>query len=75
MRLSADKKRALSMLAGYPTGCTEAIMLAHDFTVAMLAELVRDGLVIAETESVRAGHQPMTVTRVKITDAGRRALA
>jgi hypothetical protein len=27
----------------------------------MLAELARDGLVTAETETVRAGHQPLKV--------------
>jgi pyruvate carboxylase len=41
----------------------------------MLAELARDGLVTAETETVRAGHQPLKVTRVRTTDVERRALA
>jgi hypothetical protein len=41
----------------------------------MLVELARDGLVTIETETIWAGHQPITVTRVRITDAGRRTLA
>jgi hypothetical protein len=32
------------MLAGSPLGCTEAIMLAHGFTVEILERLVLDGL-------------------------------
>jgi hypothetical protein len=75
MRLSAEKRRALAMLALSPLGFTEAIMLAHGFTVAMLAELASDGLVTMETETVRAGRRPVKITQVQITDAGRRALA
>ena len=31
MAMSADRRRALRLLAGSPHGCTEAIMLAHGF--------------------------------------------
>jgi hypothetical protein len=39
----AEQNRALRMLAGSPLGCTEAIMLAHGFTVETLGRLVLDG--------------------------------
>jgi len=32
MRLTAEQRRALRLLAGNPRGCTEAILLAHGFT-------------------------------------------
>jgi hypothetical protein len=48
MAMSRDQRRALRLLAGSPLGVTEAIMLAHGFTNAMLDALVRDGLATAE---------------------------
>jgi hypothetical protein len=56
-------------------GCTEAIMLAHGFTVAQMVELVRTGLATATAERVVAGSRKLEVARVRITDAGRKALA
>jgi hypothetical protein len=69
-----DRRRALKLLASYLDGCTEGIMLAHGFTVAQMVELVRAGLAGASSERVRAGRDIAEVTRVRITDAGRRAL-
>jgi hypothetical protein len=70
-----DRRRALELLASCRDGCTEAMMLAHGFTVPQMVELVRAGLATATAERVRAGKREMGVARVKITDAGRRALA
>jgi hypothetical protein len=56
-------------------GCTEAIMLAHGFKIELLVELVRAGLATANTERMLASGRPMEVTRLRITGAGRRALA
>jgi hypothetical protein len=39
-----DRRRALELLASCPDGCTEAIMLAHGFTIEQMVELVRTGL-------------------------------
>jgi hypothetical protein len=75
MAISRDQRRALQMLAGSPLGATEAMMLAHGFTNAMLDALVRDGLATAERRAMRAGRQPIQVTWFAITDAGRQALA
>jgi len=50
-------------------------MVAHDFSIEFLAELVRDGLATATTERVRAGRKSLKITRVRITLAGRRALS
>jgi hypothetical protein len=63
------------LLAGSPLGVTEAIMLAHGFTMEMLDALVRDGLATAEQREMRAGRQPIKVVWLTITDIGRQALA
>jgi hypothetical protein len=70
----ATRRRALELLATSRDGCTEAIMLAHGFTVEQMVEIVRAGLATAKAERVVAGRLPMEVTRVRITEAGRRAL-
>ena len=68
---ATDRRRALELLAwSARQGCTEAFLLAHGFTVELLADLVQAGLATAQTERARAGGQ----TRMYITDAGRRAL-
>jgi hypothetical protein len=70
-----DRRRAFELLASCPDGCTEAMMLAHGFTIPQMVELVRAGLATATGERVVAGSRKMEVARVKITDAGRRVLA
>jgi hypothetical protein len=72
-----DQRRspALEVLAGSSRqGCTEAFLLAHGFTVELLVNVVRAGFATMQSERVRAGGQPIEVTRVHITDSGRRAL-
>ena len=62
--LSADRRRALRLLAGSSQGRTEAILLAHGFTIEMLIVLVRDGLATATPETVHAGRRPIEVVRM-----------
>jgi hypothetical protein len=70
-----DQHEALRMLAGSPHGCTQSVLRAHGFAIGMLLSLVVDRLAGAEAEKTRAGAQTITVVRLRITDAGRRALA
>jgi hypothetical protein len=65
---TTERVRALRLLARYPNGCAEAVMLAHGFTVVFLAGLVRGRLVTAE---LNAAH----VVWMQIADLGREALA
>jgi hypothetical protein len=67
-----DKRRALELLAACHDGCTEAILVAHGFTIANIVELVRAGLASATAKRVIAGSRTMEVATVRITDAGRR---
>ena len=50
----ATRRRALELLAGSRDGCTEAIMLAHGFSIEMLVELINAGLVTAKSERIVA---------------------
>jgi len=50
-------------------------MLTHGIAIGMLRELVRDGLATAHRKKARVGRQIITAARLRITDAGRRALA
>jgi hypothetical protein len=70
-----DRRRALELLASCREGCTEAIMLAHGFTVEQMVELVRAGLASATAKRVVAGSREMEVATARITDAGRRVLS
>ena len=69
-----DRRRAFELLASCPEGCTEAIMLAHGFTIEQMVDLVRAGLASATAKRIIAGSREMEVATVRITDAGRRAL-
>jgi hypothetical protein len=69
-----DRRRALELLASSRDGCTEAIMIAHGFTVPQLVDLVRDGLATAHSQRVIVATRTVEIARVKITDAGRQAL-
>src|SRR5262249_5523543 len=46
-----ERRRALELLAASPDGCSEAIMLAHGFTVDFLVDLIRTGM--ATTDRAR----------------------
>src|SRR5262249_10013957 len=69
-----ERRRALELLAASPDGCTEAIMLAHGFPVPLLVDLCIAGLAIATPERIVAGGRPIEVVRMKITDAGQKAI-
>ena len=73
--LSGEQRRALKTLAGAGLlGVTEAVLMAHGFPAEMQVGLVRAGLATVTTETIKAGGRPIAVTRVRITDAGRKAI-
>ena len=75
-RLSTEQRRALAMLADVgQRGYTDAMMMAHGFTFDLLASLVRAGLATAAPQRVRASGHMFELMRVRITDAGRRAVS
>ena len=72
--MTTDERRILEMLARSADGTTDALLVAHGFDFALMARLVRE-IGNGDAERVYAGGKPVEVTRVRITDAGRRALA
>ncbi len=74
-RPNPDRRRALELLAGSRYGYTKAILRAHGFSIDMMIELVKAGLATTKRERMVAGGRQTDVMRVRITDAGRRALA
>jgi hypothetical protein len=74
-KLTNEQRRALRILARSPNGCTEAILLAHGFEIAMLGKLVLDGFARAETHDTMAASRRMKVVWLQISAAGRKAIA
>jgi hypothetical protein len=73
-RLGNDEREALLLLADAANGCTQSILMAHGCAIGVLRDLVRDGLATAARETTVAGRRRIAVTRLRITDAGLRAL-
>jgi hypothetical protein len=71
---SPDRRQALEFLAACPDGCTEALMLANGFAVDLMLELVRAGLASATRERVVGDGETVEIARVRMPEAGRRAL-
>jgi hypothetical protein len=75
-RLSAEQRGALELLASFPRGVIEGLeVLAYRFDHDMIAGLVQTGVAIARREIVSTDVKPIEVNRIRITDAGRDALA
>jgi hypothetical protein len=74
MMLSEEQRGALEILIGSRC-CTGAMLLAHGFNIDMVADLVRDDLVTARREPVKVDGQMIKVARLRITAAGRAAIA
>jgi hypothetical protein len=49
-------------------------LLGRGFSIAMLADLVRNGLATARRETVKVGKREIIVARVWIAEAGQRAI-
>jgi hypothetical protein len=74
-RPNPDRRRALELLAGSRYGYTKAILRAHGFSIDMMTELVKAGLATTRRERMLADGRQTGIVRVRITDAGRQALA
>jgi len=56
-------------------GYSKAILRAHGFSIDMMVELVKAGLATTKRERMVADGRQTDVVRVRITEAGRQALA
>ena len=73
-RLGDERSRALALLAERPDGCTRAVLIARGFSLALLNQLVRAGLATSLLDRAERREKTIETVRVKITEAGRRAL-
>jgi hypothetical protein len=74
-QLSAEQRRALKLLADAgEQGCPGAKLFKQGLSIDMLADLIRQKLAAGHRETVRVGYRAIRVTRIRITDTGRRAL-
>jgi hypothetical protein len=75
-RFSREQLWALNKLAGTPHGVTEQMLVvAHGFSVGMLAGLVHGGFATVATETKMAPRGlTIKIDRIRITDDGRRAI-
>jgi hypothetical protein len=74
-QLSAEHRRALKLLADAgEQGCPGTRFFNHGFSFDMLADLIQHKLAAGHRETVKVGYRTIRVTRIRITDAGRRAL-
>jgi len=75
LRISTERRRALELLASNRHGVNEEMLVhGHGFSRRMLAVLVRVGLAASERAVMMAGNKPVEVIRVRIADAGLRAI-
>jgi hypothetical protein len=74
-RLTSERRRALELLASSPEGINEELLVhGHGFKLQMLVGLVRFGLATAEREVMNTGGETIEVVRIRITNAGWRAI-
>jgi hypothetical protein len=71
--VSATRNRALSLLAENPHGRTVPVMLADGFSIELLNQLIRVGLVSARTKRLIT-ERSIELVHMEITDMGRRVL-
>ena len=71
--MTAEEHRLLKLLAGSANGATEALLLAVGFTSEVIINLAHANFARLVAESMPTGDGDAQVTRVQITDAGRRA--
>jgi hypothetical protein len=71
-RSPSPRRRALELIAAHPDGCTEAVLASENISADVLIELVRSGLVAARNEYRDNEEGAIEVTRMWITEAGKR---
>jgi hypothetical protein len=75
MALTSSQREALKLLADAAGGCTVPFMLSCGCSVAALRHLARCRLAITDRVPVPGRPKSSTVVRLRISDAGRKALA
>jgi hypothetical protein len=64
----------LALLAASPNGCTDGLLLVYGLNIEVVAKLINDGLATRVTQRVGRGRNAVELSRINITEAGRRLL-
>jgi hypothetical protein len=76
MTVAADhRRRALRTLAESSNGRQEWFLRAHGISTELVADLIESGLATVQVEHLTTGGREIETRRLRITDAGRQALA
>jgi hypothetical protein len=75
MVLTTGQREALKLLAAAADGYTVPFMLGHGCSIAALRHLARCGLATTDRVRVPGNRRALSVARLRISDAGRKALA
>jgi len=74
-RLTPERRRMLKLLARSRHSVDEELLVhSYGFRRPTIVGLVSAGLAAAEREVMKAGGETIEVVRVRITEAGRRAI-
>jgi hypothetical protein len=73
--MTAAERKLLELLSTSADDCTELHLAANGFTLEVVVSLTHAGLATSTTQRGHAGGHAVDLTRIRITDAGRRALA
>jgi hypothetical protein len=73
--MTTDERRLLELLAASADGKTDAQLTASGFKLDVLISIVSAAFATATPERTFDAGKPIEITRVRITDAGRLALA
>lgn len=73
--LTTGQQQALRLLAGAAQGCTVPFMLNHGCSIAALRHLAHCRLAITDRVHVPGKPKSATVARLRISDAGLKAMA
>ena len=75
LRSSAQLHALAVIAAAGSDGATQTLLTAHGLSLRTIAALVKRGLVTMAREKVRTGGKWIDAAKVRMTDAGRDALA
>jgi hypothetical protein len=70
-----DRRRALELLASWPEGCPDRLMIENGCSVELMVDLIQGRLATLQTQYMRVGRQLMEFVRLRITAAGLQSLA
>jgi hypothetical protein len=73
--VTGDERHLLELLAKSADGCTGALLTAQGIKLDVLISIVSAEFATAQPERTLASGKPVEGTRVRITEAGRQALA